>query len=73
MEVFMERKKFAHKHSEDRVIKPILYMNSLRRKKYFYVFDISNRKEDIEAKTISVEFKFNEAGAVNELNCTAIA
>ena len=69
----MEQKIFSHRHPEDRVTKPFIYMNSLRRKKYFHVFDISHQKEGIEAKTISVEFKFNEAGAVNVLNCTTIA
>ena len=64
---------FFLKHTEDRVLKLFLNINSLRRNYNFYVFDISNQNNHIAAQPISVEFRFYETGALNVLDYTGFA
>ena len=54
-------------------MKPFIVILTFRRHYNFYVFDISNQKDHIAAQLLSVEFKFNETGAINVMDYTAFA
>ena len=72
-EAYYQIENFFLKHSEDRILKPFIGINSFRRYYNFYVFDLTNQKDHISAQPISVDFKFYNVAGTNVRDYTAFA
>ena len=72
-EAYYQIENFFLKHTEDRVLKPFIGLNSFKESYNLYVFDISSQKDHIDAQPITVDFKFYNVRDVNVLDYTAFA
>ena len=72
-EAYYQIENFFLKHTEYRVLRPFIGLNSFKESYNLYVFDISNQKDHISAQPISIDFKFYNDPRINVLDYTAFA
>ena len=64
---------FFPEHTEDRVMKPFIHLNLFQPNCFFHVMVVSNQKQHLAAQPIIPKVKCFETGAVNVMDCAAIA